>query len=279
MSTVAVRVTVRDRSGASAVRDVTVVEQPRVLLGMDANPADWAATLAAFGAGNIRYTRDFGKKIGGAVLPSLSAHGTGKAVGASANCVIHYGWKTDVEQLSSWLDGLTRRSYLSWHHEPMSDMTPAAYRATAGRITQILAGHPKRHLVLGHGPVTTRYWLDEGKGDPDDWAYPGMTHYGVDCYNGWTDRYRTPAQMFGVAFGKLRTRYPGIRLWVPEYGVERNPNDPTGSGRVAAIDAQVRYLLVQPDVDGVGWWNIGDDFIIGMEPEQAYWRQTLAAQP
>jgi hypothetical protein len=271
MGTVTARVT--DSGGRTASASVAYTVGSPLLLGATAPPAETAASLAAFPA--IRYMRDFGDDGPDAdALPELPAHNSLKMT-VPSTVTVHVGWKDDVEELSTWMNGLTRPILLTWYHEPMGNISPTAYKATATRMVQIISGHPKRSLILGNGPVATRYWLDEGAGNPDDWAYPGMSFYGVDCYNGWNDRYRTAAQMFGVVFGKLRAKYPGIKLVIPEYAAERATTDPSGQGRAQMMRDHVAYLRAQPDVLACAWWNKGGDKITGLEPEQSTWRQLL----
>ncbi|MEU1762871.1 hypothetical protein [Micromonospora sp. NPDC005652] len=125
----------------------------------------------------VRYMRDFGTDTADAdKLPELPAHGAGKMASPS-DCIVHVSWKDDIEQFAGWLNGLARPVYLTWYHEPMGDVAPATYRAKAARVSQIIAAHRNRRLVLGHGPITTRYWLDEGRGNPTDWWYPGATRF------------------------------------------------------------------------------------------------------
>lgn len=245
------------------------------LLGMTAQPGDTALTFSTFA--DIAYFRDFGKDTADPdSLTELTPHGTGKLAQAPAACVAHVSWKDDVEALGPWLSAAPgdRSYYVTWHHEPMGDMTPAAYRSSAGKIPQILAGHPKAHLVLGHGPVVTRYWLEQPGNSAADWAYPGMTFFGGDCYNGSTSFYRTPAQMFGSTATAARSF--GVPWLVPEYGIERITTDGSGAGRAQTMRDHIAWARTQPDCLAIGWWNIGGDRITGLEPEQTAWRELLA---
>ncbi|MGC4886717.1 hypothetical protein [Micromonospora sp. DT227] len=225
----------------------------------------------------VRYMRDFGKDTDRDKLPELPAHGSGK-MAAPADCAVHVSWKDNVEQLTGWLDALTRPVYLTWYHEPMGDVAPATYRVTAARVSKIVAAHRNRQLVLGHGPIVTRYWLDEGRGNPTDWWYPGATHYGIDCYSRDTATYWGPDRMFGVAFGKVRAALPGVRLLVPEYGLTRTVSDTTGAGRATAIREHVTWLRQQPDVDAVAYWNNWAEYEISSYPlESKAWRDSQMA--
>jgi len=259
-----------DQSGLTTARlDVS----RRMLVGATAYPGKPTSDmLAAFP--QVRYMRDFGRDGGDADrLPELPAHDRGKMAAAAPDCVVHVSWKDDVDQLSDWLDGLVRPVYLTWWHEPMDDMGSADYRATAARMARIIAAHPRRHLVLGNGPIVSRWWLEHG-GDPADWWYEGATYYGVDCYNDHPRRYRTAVDMFGVA--ARAGRQFGVPWMVPEYGIERIESDPTGEGRARVMRDHMAWLREQPDCLAVGWWDHGGDLITGVEPEQTAWRDALA---
>lgn len=219
-------------------------------LGMD-SPLGTEWTNAVANYPNIKYTRDFGTPT------NLTPLGTGKFSALPAGAVMHVSWKGDVEQLSTWMNGLNQPIFLTWYHEPMGDVTPATYRSTAQRMADIVNAHAKKSFVLGNGPIVTRFWLDESDGNPADWGYPGMTHYGVDCYQ---DQPTAPAyfltsKMFDVAFDKIHAIYPGLRLWVPEWGMSKINTDSTGSGRASAMQTQYNYLVSRGDVDGVAWFN------------------------
>lgn len=271
-------ITARLRVLGQTVTD-TVEYEPAspLLLGMTAQPGDTVLTFSTFA--HIGYFRDFGKDGSDPdTLPELTAHGTGKLAQAPAGCVAHVSWKDDVEALGPWLAAAPddRRYFLTWHHEPMGDVTPAAYRSNAGKIPQILAGHPKAHLVLGHGPVVTRYWLEQAGNDAADWAYPGMTFFAGDCYNGSTSTYRNATQMFGsTATAARRFNVPWL---VPEYGIERITSDTTGSGRAQIMRDHIAWARSQGDCLAIAWWNIGGDRITNVEPEQGTWRQLLQEQ-
>lgn len=233
---------------------VPVVLRPPMLVGLSTT-AGALTRQSALDFPNIGYFRDFGNDGDDPDrLPELTPHGTGKPVDLP-NAVAHHSWKDDVEQLGGWLNGIRRPSYLTWWHEPPGDVTSLAYRATGARVSQIIDAHPNRRWVLGHGPIVPRFWLDEKGGDPLDWAYPGMTHYGIDCYGRDTTAYRPASRLFGAAFNKVRAAAPGVRLLVPEYGRTRVSADTTGVGRAAAIREDLGWLRQQPDVDAVAYWS------------------------
>lgn len=237
---------------------VPPVDSPthKVLFGMTTLPADTAQMVTDFPG--IKYMRSFGKDSNDAdTLPELAMPGTEKWLTKPSDCILHCSWKDDVEQLSSFMTALVEPVYLTWYHEPMGDVSPATYQATGARITEIINAHAKKSLILGHGPCVTRFWLDEGGGNPDDWAYPGMTHYMVDTYNGAATEanYKTPEKMFGYWLDLLRTKYPGIRFLVPEWGIVKINSDASGNGRADAIRAQAEYARQQPDLDAVCWFN------------------------
>ncbi|PTA46220.1 hypothetical protein [Micromonospora sp. RP3T] len=267
---VTVTATARDAAGRTGAGTLTLTVP--LLVGMSAEKGARTRQVVA-DYPDIRYMRDYGTDGPDAdALPELPALDAGKFVDAPS-AVMHVSWKDDVEQLAGWLDGARRPIYLTWYHEPMGDVTPATYRATAARVTQLVAGHPNRRWVLGHGPIVTRYWLDEGGGNPADWAYPGMTHYGVDCFSRDTAAYWPASRMFGVAFGKVRAACPGVRLLVPEYGLSRTTADTTGAGRAQAVRDHVGWLRQQTDVDAIAYWNNWAEFALGDPPLDATaWR-------
>ncbi|MFG1659097.1 glycosyl hydrolase [Micromonospora chersina] len=277
--TVTLTARVRDAAGHVTTSSGTVAVP--TLVGVDAPTGpEWTTAMGTFPG--VGYWREFGSDGSDTdSLPELPNMAAGKFLTAPASSIPHVSWKDDVEQLSGWLDGLTRSIYLTWYHEPMGDVAPATYRATAVRVSQILAAHPKRKFVLGHGPIVTRYWLDEGGGNPADWAYPGMTHYGVDAYQDTptASSYWAVAKMFGVAFGKIRSAYPTVRLWVPEYGITKLTSDGTGAGRAQAIRDQITWLKGQPDVDGVAYFHNQAQFAkyaLTDTPSQQAWRDMQA---
>lgn len=273
--TVSLTVQVDDPAYRPTSATVAVELRPPMLVGLSTTVGAPTRQAVADYPG-IRYMRDFGVDTADADRwPELPPHNGGK-FGDAPDAAMHVSWKDDVEQLTTWLDGVNRPVYLTWWHEPMGDVAPVTYRATAARVSQIVSAHPKKRYVLGHGPIVTRYWLDEDQGDPRVWAYPGMTHYGIDCYSRDTVAYWPASRMFGAAFAKVRTAQPGVRLLVPEYGLTRTAGDATGEGRARAIRDHVAWLRQQADVDAVAYWSnavVDADYRIAAgTPEAAAWR-------
>ncbi|MEU7570320.1 hypothetical protein [Micromonospora sp. NPDC049240] len=267
-----------DNGVASTTVQRLTLEAPKLLVGMSTEPAKTAQLVKDYPG--LGVMREFGKDGSDTdSLPELPAMNCAKFV-AAPQAVMHVSWKDDVEQLPSWLDLLTRPIYLTWYHEPMGDVTPSAHKLTAARVTQIVNSHKNRALVLGHGPIVTRYWLDEKGGSPTDWGYPGMTHFGVDAYQNEAaaTAYWGPDKMFGLAFAKIRAAYPGVRLLVPEYGIRRISSDKTGEGRAQAIRDHIAWLGQQDDVDYVAYWNNWAEYSLTADsPEAAAYREILAA--
>ncbi|MFD6636758.1 hypothetical protein ACFWDN_13185 [Micromonospora chalcea] len=267
-----------DDGGKATTVETLTLEAPRLLVGMTTEPAKTNQLVKDFPG--LQVMREFGKDGPDEdKLPELPAMNCTKFV-AAPDAIQHVSWKDDVEQLPSWLDSLARPIYLTWYHEPMGDVTPSTYRLTAARVTQIVNSHKNGHLVRGHGPIVTRYWLDEGKGNPADWAYPGMTHIGVDAYQNEANAtsYWGPDKMFGISFAKIRAAFPGIRLWVPEYGIRQIASDKTGAGRAQAMRDHVNWLAQQDDVDYIAYWNNWTEFSFTADsPEADAYREILAA--
>ena len=269
--------TITDQQGNATVVSKTFTIASPLLVGMDApNGSAWTQAVADYPG--VAYTRDFGT----GTPTNLTPVGTGKWTALPANAIMHASWKGDVNQLSAWLNTVTRPIYLTWYHEPMGDVVPATYRATATQMAGIIDAHAKKHLVLGHGPIATRYWLDENNGNPTDWGYPGMTHYGIDCYQNTPTAasYYDNAKMFTTVFNKVRTAYPGVRILVPEYGIAKLNTDTTGAGRAAAIRGHIQYLRTLSYVDAVAYFNNAVQFpqyaITPTSPEGQAWKDMQA---
>lgn len=266
MGTVVARLAVRGQTVTAAASYTIAGPAPTLLLGMSAALPDTALTLAEFPG--IRYMREFGTP------ENLTPQRSGKSGLAGAeNIVFHNSWKGDPELLKSYMDTATRPFFWTFHHEPMGDLTPVAYRTAAARAAQIAAAHPKKVLCLGNGPILTRYWLHQAGGNPADWWYDGATFVGVDAYNGSTTRYRTAEEMFGATAAFARSK--GVPWMVPELGIERISGD-SGAGRAQAMRDHIAWIRQQPDCLAVAWWNKGGNRITGVEPEQGVWRQILA---
>jgi len=263
MAVFTVRVTVRDRAGATASRDVQVEErapQPGMLLGMTSSPgAPHNAMMARWP--NIAYTADFGNDGPDADnLPELPNPSAGKLANPGpVPATLGISWKDDVAQLDAWLDAYGqaggRPFYLHWRHEPHGDISPADYRPNAAAAVDIITREAYRDLVLGFGPVVTRWWMINDGGDLADWWVDGMTHYAADVYNDAMDRYRPPTEWgpkirdFAVARGATW----GVREW----GKKRINGDTAGAGRCAAIRADVQWCAAN-GCRYMGWWNFGD---------------------
>lgn len=255
-------------------------EPVTMLLGMEGTNGQVTQQIVAEYA--PQYMRNFGSDGGDAdTLPELGNKFTGKWFDAP-NVIMHTSWKDDVSELTTWLDDLDRDIYISWWHEPHGDVAPATFRTTCETMVSIINAHANKARILGNGPIVTRYWLDEGGGDPTDWGYNGMTFYGIDCYSQDANNYWTPQQMFGPAFSKVRTAYPGLKLMVPEYGIIRTNSDTTGNGRAAAIKSHIRWLRTQPDVLAAAYFNSPGSIpgaVFGVNtPEGQAWKELMAEQ-
>lgn len=212
--------------------------------------------------GQVAYTRDFGLKKGQLLPPH-----DGSKMTVPDSVIVHVSWKGPMAQLSAWLDELRRPIWLTRRHEPHGDIAPAALRAECAEMTEVVDGHPNRDLVLGHGPIVTRYWLTKSDSDPADWWYDGATFFGVDAYNGQDmTHYRSAEEMFGAAAAFARRL--GVPWMVPELGAERIDADTSGTGRAAAIRAWITWLRAQPDCLAAGWWWHGGDLPAPGSPEE-----------
>jgi hypothetical protein len=235
----------------------------RMLLGMTSKPSEHNAMMQRFPT--IAYTAEFGPDGNDAdTLPELGNFNAGKYANTGVvPATLSVSWKDDVNQLDGWLTSYGQAGKppirLHWWHEPHGDMTPAAYRSTAAVAVDILADHPYRHLIIGFGPVVTRWWMINDSGNLDDWWVNGMDHYAVDIYNDNDNNalvgYRSP-QSWGV---KIRDycAAKGISWGVREWGKKKGTWDTSGAGRLAAIRADVDWCAAN-GCRYMGWWNFGD---------------------
>lgn len=251
---------VRLADGTEVSYSAPAPPKTRMLLGMTSPPGSPHNAMMARWP-NIGYTAEFGPDGNDAdSLPELGSFNAGKYVNrGQVPATLGVSWKDDVDQLDSWLTlyGQAGKSpiYLHWWHEPHGDMTPASYRATAGTAVDILADHPYRHLILGFGPVVTRWWMINESGNLADWWVDGMTHYAVDIYNDAMDRYRPPSE-WGPKIRDFAAS-KGVSWGVREWGKKRITSDTTGAGRCDAISDDVEWCAAN-GCRYMGWWNFGD---------------------
>lgn len=258
MGSVTVRVT--DSGGASATVTVPYTVGSSLLFGATATPSTTASMVAAWP--NSMYMREYGVNADSDALPDLTPDGTGKYAVTAFKGVYHQGWKDDVNQAASYRITTGRRRYWTWHHEPADDMSGATYRSTVAPLASIVANHPDRALILGHGPCLTRWQIyDEPlatRVDPADYWHPGATIFFADSYNPGganAGSYRTPELMFGPIRDAAAAL--GVDWGVPEWGGERRTSDSTGAERASWIRDCIAYLREQPRCRVVGWWDQG----------------------
>lgn len=192
-----------------------------------------------------------------------------------ADVLPHVSAKT-LTGLGGFLDVLERDVWLTYWHEPMGNIEPAAYRANAETVAEVVAGHPNGHRVLLQGPCLTRYWIDpapgQGQGDPDDWWYDGATAFFNDCYTGGAI-YRTPQNMFDLTIEYAVSK--GVPWAVRELGGRRIASDTNGHERANWLSALVEYA-VEEDCLAMAWFCKGDTGHLENYPaELAEWQGLL----
>ena len=250
----------------------TATAPAQMRIGVDFLPGDLPANLADYP--QLGYHRHFGKDGSDAdTLPELPNTRTdARWLSLPPSAVLHVSWKDDVEALNAWLSTVDRNILLTWYHEPMGDVPPTTYRQTATRMVQIIANHPNRARILGNGPILTGWWLEEKRGNPADWWYPGATFFGVDSYKPRAmASYPSGSYMFGRALTFAQSK--GVPLVVGELGSELVPGD-TGPGRAQALRGWITYLRDTGTCTFVGWWNIGGDRFSAATPHELATLQT-----
>lgn len=221
----------------------------------------------------LRAMRDFGVKLNGESLPSLTPHG----YTASANqirdmpksCRPHLSFKQwDEARISGWLDTMPTdpASPLYWpeydftyHHEPHGDYPdpwPATYRTRGARLAQIVRAHANSARIRYIGPIITRWWLVESNGDPLQWWHDGANAYGYDVYEDKSvdgGRSWTPEELFAPGLDRLYAALPAdATILIPEWGRQYKK----GQERADRIAADLDYLRTQhPRVRTACYYN------------------------
>lgn len=206
---------------------------PTLRLGVDFPPTMAAAHRELFP--NSRYRRLFSDG-NWSELPAMLAQ-------EPSEVLAHVSAKQHtLASLYDLLDVLERDIWLTYYHEPMGNVAPADYRATAATVAAQIAAHPNGHRVLLNGPNLTRYWIDpapsQGQGNPDDFWYDGATAFFNDCYTGGA-QYRTPSNMFDLTVQYAASK--GVPWAVPELGGQRIASDTNGSVRAVWLRDLVEY--------------------------------------
>lgn len=244
--------------------------KPKLLVGIDFPPSETDLHISRYSPlGYHRVFEDSG-------FPSLI---TGKLTKLPSNCCVHISWADNfddntVSNLQRFLDNLGEfievrklnwQVIITWKHEPMKKVDSATYKSVGPKIAQVCQNYK---FVIGNGPILTRYWMDEGGGNPEIYWYDGADTFGDDCYNGTAKagsgaaRYRSPAEMFdtGLSFADKM----GVRFLVPEFGAERlrDGGDPLGTLRSKWMYDCVGYLL-DAEALAVAWWCVGGTTLEG----------------
>lgn len=248
------------------------------ILGMTTNPENTAAMISEFQGNQASwYMRDFGLELGKYLTPM----GTGKSgLPGAENMLFHYSWKGSLDILPAWMDLAYQPYLLTYHHEPMGNRLPAEYRKVCLEMVKIIQSHPLGYLCIGNGPVVTRFWLDEKKGNPDDWWYEGATFYGTDCYDPAKNaQHLSPDKMYGSAARIAKER--GVYWLVPENGIVQildssgKPLPNAGAMRSLAMIDNHKFATEEGNCFAVGWWNRGGDSISDKEPERSTWMELM----
>lgn len=252
-------------SGLSAT--LRPVPRARPLWGYSCPQAELDANIRALGV--PQYIRDFD-----------TAASTGvRAARVASMGIVHYSDKGDTaEARRAWASRQTRAFLYTYHHEPHGDVPPTGYRdAAQTALSSIWSGLRDRSLLLGHGPILTRFWM--ARNDPGQYFYSGATHFYVDAYIGdyrptVSAPYPDPEWMFGRAAEFARQHE--VPWGVPELGGERNPElDPDGSRRAEWM-LRMSTWLADAGARYVGWWQRGGTAVLPGSPEALVLRTLVA---
>lgn len=234
----------------------------------------------------VQYMREFGVKRTGESLPSLPGWTASKLAVMPPTCRPHVSWKWwDPTRQEAWLDarpmtpgapGHWEELDTTYYHEPHGDIDPALWRSRASAWANMVRNHPNGAGITT-GPVVTRYWLQEGNGDPLAFWVPEADFYGIDFYEPvsyqgvtlttpWTSE-----QLFAPALDKVYAALPdGVDILIPEMGRRVGP----GQLRADMLASDLEYLRTQhPRVRVVSYFNSS------LFPEFAFAGSNAATSP
>jgi len=285
-SSAALAVTVADAQGNQTTATCPITVVPPMLVGVDTAITGTQQIAAVYAAHQtlypgLRYMRAFGPPTKG-----IPGFGVAPIAEMPNTATPHVSFKDTptAALLGGWLDGVTRKAFLTAHHEPEGDLTVDAYRAGWATTQAARDAHPNGHLVTTVS-VLTRYAEVHKAYRWQDWACkadgtPVADWMSWDCYLDVTDRYTDPATFFAPPLAAAKAL--GTPWGVSELGALRLASDPTGAGRAAWITDCVTYLR-EAGCRFVAWWcGPGKDgrtfHLDSYVPELAAWRAAVSGQ-
>lgn len=218
--------------------------------------AEFEQMVAAY---PLNYIREFGTKLNGESLPSLSAHNADKLAAIPRTARPHVSWKQwNVDRQREWLDTMPPPTVFAeydstYWHEPHGDIAPTLYRSRAEQWAEMLASHPNGSRVT-NGPIVTRWWLINKNGNPLDWWHDGANRYGVDVYEPENEtRVFSSEELFGPPLDKIYRAVPDdVDILIPEYGRHNG----AGKQRAEMLASDIAYLRSQhPRVKAIAYFN------------------------
>ena len=263
-----------------------------MLVGITCDPADYLTLLASWPG--ARHTRIFAGP-GKGIPPRLPTRRDGRIATALRLCpgivphVSFKDWPDDNRaraMVDAWLDQLpacqampaTRPlAMISHMHEPgPKDYPPAEYRRRQFQLALWLADHPAGALVE-QVHIDANIWV-EAKGNRDLSIYlPGVGTPSVDTY---ARSWRPYPNVSDLLWAPLTLAHAtGMPPFLPELGIARRLDDPTGERRAELIRDVVETLRAN-GCRAVSWWDDlgtgGTDFRLDDEPSRAAWADAMA---
>ncbi|WP_033338972.1 hypothetical protein [Catenuloplanes japonicus] len=285
---------------------VTITYPPAAMLvGITCDPKDYGTRLARWPA--ARMTRIFGGP--GKGIPPRTVlddrqrpHDDQRINEVQQLCpgvIPHVSFKdwgdddTARKMLRAWLppanmaprrDGLPH--YLISHmHEPgPKDADPREYRRRQFVLANMLAEFGQGGIVeLVH--IDANIWVED-KGGRDLSIYlPGVGAPAVDTYARSWKPYPTVAELLWAPL--TLAEVTGTAPFLPEFGIAKRPDDPTGGRRAELMVACVARLRAE-GCRGVSWWDdLGTapknggpapDFRLDDEPSRRAWADAMAGR-
>lgn len=255
---ISVRVTVTDRAGNTAVRDVVVVEQSAMLLGSSNvdNAAELAAYVGRYGPLKLRRSYDQPGDFGGSGIPASWSQTAAAALSGGWSHV--YSFKGNIAQVAAGqhdarLAALVAsipavpgvRYWLILWHEPEGEIkagqfTAAQFYAAQVRFRDILAAAGRADIAQLVCFAGEQAFNGSLAFDADDLVPPGVG-VSFDSYNRYPQAgtvWRELRERFALQVAWAQAR--GARWAITETGCYEHPDGPhrkvawTGNGLIWA---------------------------------------------
>lgn len=266
-----------------------------MLVGITCDPGDYLTRLASWPG--ARHTRIFGGPGKGipSWRPTRDDKRIARALKLCPGIIPHVSfkdWESDDaahDMVDAWIDQVPRRpivqpgsppvAMISHMHEPGPKSFPELeYRRRQFLLGTWIADH--RHgTEVEQVHIDANIWVED-KGRMDLSIYlPGVGTPAVDTYARSWRPYPTVGELLWAPLTLAHAT--GMPPFLPELGIARRPDDPTGERRAELIRDVVETLRAH-GCRAVSWWDDlgtgGTDFRLDDEPSRAAWADAMAGR-